>query len=58
VCKNITDFGFAKGPGLNQSAGQPLSSNNYEYIYQWQQIENGQYSTRNNNGVSMSFGLV
>jgi len=57
-CKNITWLAFAKGPHLNQSERQLISSNNDEYNYWWQQILNGQYIKMSVNGASMIFDFV
>jgi len=49
-------LGFAKGPSLVQSEKHPISSNHYEYNYQWQQMLNGQYIEMRLNRALRIFG--
>jgi len=57
-CRDLTGLGFAKGPSLIQAEWQPISSNNYQSSYQWQQILNGQYIKMSVNGASTIICLV
>jgi len=54
-CQNITK---ATGSSHNQPKKHPISVNNHQYNYRWQQILTRHYIKMSVNGASTIFGLV